>query len=536
MNNRICLVAAAATFAVNGRFLEQMPGDGLGAGPSAIAEALRAARERATGHVWEGVARVEDLESQNADLWRRNKELENRAAAAAEDVEQLEESSATKQRERVLGQELTDLKSKEAALEADKSALATSMAKIMKTNETAALDQRLADANTAKLAEEKALVHEQQDLKAQIQNATQKLRDASKDAESLQQDNFEMHKASEAMQGQIQDLRSLVSSTRAQKEHLEESMKSTWKTASAKERDDLQADESDLRQKANDARQTTQRLQKELQDVKQRLSSKGDAPKMDGGAEILQTLQDENLDLRRESDASRSEVTALKDRLGSLQYDKEHLIATMQSSMHEADKLKQLLKTTIAEKDKQVADKDKQLLEGARQLASLTAKSADKAHPTAPYPASGSVASQHVAPQASTKPDVRPRVRAAAEDPILSMHSHVEQERKERERMQEFARAAVAATGDESLAFGTLSLPGASTEPVAAAKAAASQPSAVSRAPKAHELSPVDALDPEAVAKEQQAAKVDDDAAQGDNIERLLTQAQSAVDSPLAAQ
>merc|ERR1719223_1864504 len=95
----------------------------------------------------------------------------------------------------------------------------------MNTSDTAALNKRLAYANDAKLEDESAMVKEQLNLKSQLLNATQKLKAASEGAEDLQQDNFEMHKAGEVLQGQIEDSRSQISSMRAQNEHLEDSMK-----------------------------------------------------------------------------------------------------------------------------------------------------------------------------------------------------------------------------------------------------------------------------------------------------------------------
>jgi len=523
-------------------------GSGLGPGASAVAESLRAASANMQERVDDGVNRYEDLESENAELWRRNKDLQHQAVASDEKAMRIKHSpgGAKTDKERELEGQVSDTRASIAATEVEKNTLVQSLHSLMITNQSEVIARRIDEVERSKARVDARFAKERAKLQKELGDVQQRASEAANIVQELQKQNEQMRAEGRAAQQDLEDLRSTASALRSESDALAKSAKSSpsisvpssaLSTAAGPLQDPnagLHANITDLQRQLQDAQQSVERLEGELKAPRKALEQKAAqtaaaTPLDDGSMEILQSLKEENADLQRSAQSARSDVKSLTSQVESLQFDKDHLVATFASSTRLEESLKQELKEKIAAKGRELAEKNKRLTEQAHAIEKAKGKTGKPVvRPVAVSPKAGNATSAtRVAMANSTEPSVTPSSQATAqpqpEDPIDGMHKKALMDRYQRREMQDLSNSVSAMAGEGGAETGSA----AEDVPLSALATTTAKPSTIE-----HFLGVdgADAAFPEPSESEAQHAPSTAQNAADDDVDELLRQAQRAVD------
>lgn len=521
-------------------------GSGLGPGASAVAESLRAASANMQGRVDDGVNRYEDLESENAELWRRNKDLQQQAVASDEKAMRIKHGrgGAKTDEERKLEGQVSDMRASIAATEAEKNTLVQSVHSLMVTNQSEIIARRVDEVERSKARVEARFAKERAKLQKELAEVQQRAGEAANIFQELQKQNEQMRVEGRAAQQQLEDSQSIASALRSERDTLATSTKgspsisvpsSALSTAAGPLQDPnagLRANITDLQRQLQDAQQSVERLEGELKAPRKALEQKAAktaaaTPLDDGSMEILQSLKEENADLQRSAQSARSDVKSLQSQAESLQFDKDHLVATFASSTRLEESLKQELKEKIAAKDRELAEKNKRLTEQAHAIEKAVGKTGKPiVRPVAVSSKAGNATS--VAKVAnSTEPAVTQSYQATAqpqqEDPIDGMHKKALMDRYRRREMQDLSNSVSAMAGEVGAETGSA----ADDVPLSALATTTAKPSTIERFLG---VDGDDAAFPEPSESVAQHATSTAQNAGDDDVDELLKQAQRAVD------
>lgn len=520
-------------------------GSGLGPGASAMAESLRAASANMQGRVDDGVNRYEDFASENAVLRSRNQDLQQQAVASDEKAMRIKHGpgGVKTDAERQLEGQISDMRASIAATEAEKDTLVQSVHSLMITNQTEVIARRVDEVERAKARVEARFAKTRGLLQKELAEMQRRAGDAVNVAQEVLKENEQMRAEGRGMQQQLEDLQSNASALRSERDSLEKSAKgsrsvsapSSALTTDASPLQDpnagLRANITDLQRQLQDAQQSVERLEGELKDPQKALEQKAAktaaaTPLDDGSMEILQSLKEENADLQRASQSVRSDVKTLQSQAESLQFDKDHLVATFASTTQLEASLKQELKEKVAAKDRELASRNKQLAEQARAIEKAMPKTKKPAvHPAAVNSTAGNTTSATKLTN-STEFAAAPSPEAIAHeqpaDPIDGMHKKALMDRYRRREMQALSNSASAIAGEDGTQVGSA----ADDLPLAVLDTTTEKPSSIKRFLG---VDGADAAFPEPSESANEHVASTAQSAGDDDVDDLLRQAQNAV-------
>jgi hypothetical protein len=192
---------------------------------------------------------------------------------------------------------------------------------------------------------------------------------------------------------------------RNQKEQLEDALEEPLRTentstavgAMQEQNRDLRLDAQQLKKQISAAKIYAQQLTAAVENEKQmagqlqeQLRSSIPLPKdvaaaADGTAAVIEALQSENLELQRTTAQDQERLKEFRDHVRNLEFDKEHLVSTLQQEIRDAQLLKMEMRKQIEQEDAIIERKDHELVERAKRLLASNATNVTVSLGSAPH-------------------------------------------------------------------------------------------------------------------------------------------------------